>query len=231
MEMFKETNWKEIWQKRTVNLEGFTIENSLIADGYDTKQSTMSFERLKIVKSFVETKVKIQQSDAIFEIGCGSGAFLYPWYIDGFEVSGIDFSEALIKGAKVLMPNGNWKVCDAKNVDTIEQYDYVLSYGVFLYFPDHSYAEEVVAKMLVKAKKAICIFDIPDADLRDQTETMRRNLNGDNYDKLYKSLSHLYFQKSWWLNLAKKHGKQIEIFQIPHSYESMKYRFSVIIHN
>lgn len=230
MEISKETNWKEIWQKRHVNLKNFTIENSLIADGYDTKQSTMSLTRFKNVKKFIETKITIQQHDTIFEIGCGSGAFLYPWYIDGFKVSGIDFSESLIQGAKALMPDGNWEVCDALEVDITKKHDFVMSYGVFLYFPDLSYAEKIVVKMLTKAKKAVCIFDIPDADLKNQTEKMRRNLNGEDYDRMYKSLSHLYFHKSWWLDLAKENKKKIEIFQIPHYYESMKYRFSVIIH-
>lgn len=227
--MMNKNKWKEVWGKREVDVNYFTIECSLKANGYDTAQSTLSLDRLQRVHDFINTKITLQKNDSLFEVGCGSGSFLYPWYLKGVEVGGIDYSEPLINGAKVLMSTGNWQISEATDFDSSIQSDYVLSYGVFLYFPNHEYAERVLKKMVLKAKKAVCIFDIPDLDLKEATESMRRELNGENYNIIYQDLDHLYFHKSWWINLANQLGKNIEIFQIPHSYESMKYRYSVII--
>jgi len=227
--MINKNKWKEVWGKREVDVNYFTIESSLKANGYDTVQSTLSLDRLQRIHDFINTKITPQKNDSLFEVGCGSGSFLYPWYLHGAEVGGIDYSEVLINGAKVLMPKGNWQISEATDFDSNIQSDYVLSYGVFLYFPNYDYAERVLKKMVLKAKKAVCIFDIPDLDLKEATESMRRELYGENYDKIYQDLDHLYFHKSWWINLAHQLGKKIEIFQIPHSYESMKYRYSVII--
>jgi ubiquinone/menaquinone biosynthesis C-methylase UbiE len=132
-----EQNWKAIWDKRelfTINQmqnDEEIVSSLLRMDGFDSSTGWMNARSWIdfIEKMMIELNLK--KNDSVFEIGCGSGAFLYPIYKFGCEVGGLDFSEKLLSVCKSIFVNDDFYAADAKNMSEDKQYDYVVSCGVF----------------------------------------------------------------------------------------------------
>ncbi len=79
--------WKEIWNK-TDRVNDIVLETLIKADGFDVGSGSFSLDDWKkYTKEFYE-KLDIQRSDSVFDVGCGSGAFVYPLYIQKNTVGG-----------------------------------------------------------------------------------------------------------------------------------------------
>ena len=102
-------------------------------------------------------------------------------------------------------------------------------FGLFIYFPSIEYAEDVILKMLEKANHTVSIYELPNLDLKEECEQMRREDNS-NYDNDYKDLPHLYYSKQWFIQFALKHDLHLMIFdQLIPKYTNGKYRFCVVL--
>ncbi len=169
---------------------------------------------------------------SIFEVGCGSGAFLYNFWENKNNVGGIDYSSNLISIAKKYLINGHFENQEAIKLNTMEKYDFTVSNGVFFYFPSHSYAEKVLEKMIIKAVKGIAILDISDYDYIEESMKLRKGSMGDKeYKERYEGLDHLYYKKQWFVDIAKKHNLKIEIEQQNiNNYANNAYRFNVFMY-
>ena len=96
-----------------------------------------------------------------------------------------------------------------------DEFDAILSFSVFFYFPDYEYAEKVLSEMLRVSKKdaKILIADIPDLSKKEESERHRREaLSEEEYNRLYSEHSHLYYDKKWFEDFANKNGLFVEIF-------------------
>lgn len=223
-------NWKDIYNKEE-RLNKFILEMLIKADGFDSP--TGYFE----VNDWIEytklhyQKCNIKESDSIFEVGSGSGAFLYPLYLQGHNVGGIDFANSLIILANAIMPQNNFSTAQANVLDTVEQYDIVLSHGVFLYFTDLVYAREVIIKMIKKAISTIAILDINDESKKEKYHALRmQTMKKEEYEEKYKGLEHCFYEKSFFKNIADEHGLEIEIEnQDFKKYNNSQFRFNVIM--
>jgi len=234
--MDKAKTWDEIWNNRSISSvnqsQDISLQDMLIADGFDTPTARLnSLEYWEEYIRFIAKKTDLAPGDSIFEIGCGCGAFLYSWYKEGHRVGGIDYSGNLISFARQAMKGMDFQVAEAMGVDTDEKYDVVVSNGVFLYFKDYSYAGRVVEKMILKARKAIAILEIPDLAKREESERARRAaLPEGEYDKKYKGLQHLYFERDWFTQFSDKSGYKIEIFdQNVEGSQNSQFRFNVVM--
>ena len=99
--------------------------------------------------------------------------------------------------------------CDeAINLPTDIVYDSVLSNGVFHYFPDVKYAENVLEKMLKKARQSIGILDIHDIEKKEAFMEYRIN-NTPDYKERYKDLPKLFYRKEFFQEFANKHNLKI----------------------
>ena len=176
------------------------------------------------------SKLGIISGDTIFDVGCGSGAFVYPLYLQTHRVGGVDFSMSLINLAKVIMPSSNYICDEAVNIDT-SAYDFVISHSVFHYFKDLDYARDVLIKMIKKANKQIGIFDINDKSKEEKHHEVRMDCMGeDEYREKYNGLEHLFFDKSWFEQIAKEFGLEVSIFdQTFENYSNSSLRFNVIM--
>lgn len=224
--------WFEIWNKDKKLCDEYSILQSLIyADGFDSAIGKVTEDSWMNYVNKISEKLNITVNDSIYDVGCGSGAFLYPFYQKGHKVGGIDYSKSLIDIAQSVMNDMAFTNNEAINIYTQLKYDYVLSNGVFFYFTDLNYAQQVLEKMLLKANKAVAIFDIPDLFKKEICECYRkRALPEGEYEKKYMGLDHLYFSKDWFVEIANKFGYQIEVFdQIMENYGNSKYRFNIII--
>jgi trans-aconitate methyltransferase len=223
-------NWKEIWEDRVANIEDVTHVELLKANGYDSSRSNLTPDTLKVAQNYYSKIIDLHLKDSIYEVGCGSGAFLYPLWLHNHRVGGIDLSHNLIEVAEVNLSEGDFVQGEATEINTEEKYDHVMSFGCFLYFPSHAYAEDVILKMLDKATKTVSIYEIPDEAYKNECEEMRRENVGPSYDTDYQGLQHLYFSKQWFCDFAYKHNLHLTIFdQVIPDYESGKYRFCVVL--
>lgn len=84
--------------------------------------------------------LNIQPADSVFDAGCGCGAWLdslerqFPQKM--LEISGLDFASGLIDIANRRLPQGKWRVGDARQYTDIpdDSFDVSVSFGVFFYF-------------------------------------------------------------------------------------------------
>ena len=212
-------NWKKVWNKRKlpvpeckelneeINREDENFLSELIKiNGFDggSGKSDIAAVIWKVYRDLIKKCLNIQDDDSLFEVGCGCGAMLYPFYNAGHTVGGIDYSSKLIQYAISILPKAELICGDAFEINDIK-YDFVISNSVFHYFSDYDYSSIVIKKMYEKANKGIAVLDIPDLYLKEQCENKRRYQVPDYHNK-YKNLSHLYYPKGFFLDFAEKCG-------------------------
>ena len=222
--------WKTIWNKDD-RINRVVLEMLVKADGFDSPTGGFSLEDWISYTEMQYAKLNLRSDDAIFDVGCGSGAFVYPLFLRGHKVGGIDYSQVLISLANAIMPNSDFINKEAIKIDSSKRYDIVLSHSVFFYFKDLNYAKSVLLKMIKKANKSIAIFDINDtAKEREYHKIRMKTMTREEYKKKYNGLEHLFFTKDFFRNIAKEHGLRIEIWdQSFKGYHNSQFRFNVIM--
>jgi SAM-dependent methyltransferase len=225
-------HWKRVWDQRRLDPSaGSTLAQLMMADGLDTSFGRVGEGAWRAFVRSVAADLAITSADAVFEVGCGAGAFLYDLYQDGVTVAGVDQSEALVGFARDVMPAGVFSVADAAAIDPDEPYDVVVACGVLLYFPDLTYAADVIAKMCRKARRGVAILDTPDLAKRDRALAVRRaSMGPDEYEARYAGLDHLYYGKEWMRNALASHGLtgvRVDDQRVA-GYPNASYRFNAI---
>jgi len=209
---------------------GSLLARLMAADGLDTGFGSVGEEPWRRFVLETAAALGITPGRSVFEVGCGAGAYLYELYRQGCRVAGLDASSALMGYAEQAMPEAQWQLADASQLDPSTKYDFVISSGVFLYFPSLDYAQRVLERMVRKARHGVMVLDVPDLATRDQAEAMRRRMAGEEaYASKYEGLDHLYISKRWFrstlapLNVAdvRIRNQQIE------GYANSAYRYNV----
>jgi trans-aconitate methyltransferase len=228
-------NWYTIWNRKEITDTDKSILASLIAaDGFDTAYGGIEESSWIYYIQRQAIKLEISPDDSIFEVGCGAGAFLYPFYQQGNPVAGIDYSAKLVKIAKDTMPKAAISMGEAVDISMKNQFDLVVSNAVFLYFPNYEYAANVLHNMVNIAKKSIGVFEIPDFAKKSAALKMRKGMMGEaEYEEKYRGLDHLYFSKNWFREVLATEDVKVTIEdQDIRGYGNSDYRFNVFIrHN
>jgi trans-aconitate methyltransferase len=99
----------------------------------------------------------------VFEVDCGVGDFLFPFYMNGYLVGGIDADADAIEQARVAMPNGTFQVATAATLDPAVPWDVVVCRSLSS-APSTNFTRGLVARMLAKATHAIVLLDVPAQD-------------------------------------------------------------------
>lgn len=225
-------NWKEIWNRRTGPCEwNGDLDDLINLDGFDTGAGRIDVADWRIYVERIAEKLGIKNNDTVFEVGCGAGAFLYALRERfSIAVGGIDYADGLIAAANHAIPDGEFKVMEAKAIYTFPEYDYVIANSVFHYF-HFEYAAEVMERMINKAKIAVAVMEIPDVTTKEESEALRRDImSTDEYERKYKGLEHTYYAGDWFKEQAKARGFTCELFGgcVP-NYAQNRFRFSCII--
>ena len=97
----------------------------------------------------------------VFEVDCGDGEFLYPLYVNGYRVGGMDGDPAMIEKALAAMPEGLFTVGLASALDPAAPWDVVVCWSL-AGAPDLDYARGVLARMFAKATHAIALLGVPE---------------------------------------------------------------------
>ena len=79
--------WQEIWNKND-RINRIILEMLIKADGFDSGAGSFSVDDWLEYTNTIYNLINIQKEDTVFDVGCGSGAFLYPLYLDGHIVGG-----------------------------------------------------------------------------------------------------------------------------------------------
>jgi trans-aconitate methyltransferase len=222
--------WKKIWNKDE-RIHQIILETLIKADGFDSGAGSFSVEDWIDYTDELYDKLDIKNKDSIYDIGCGSGAFIYHLYLKNHQVGGVDYSTVLIDLANRMMPQSDFIINDASAITVSKKYDLVVSHSVFHYFRDLDYAKTVLEKMVDKASYKIAIFDINDENKKEAYHKVRMgDMSQEEYAKKYSGLEHMFYQKEWFEYMAKELGLKIEIFdQSFSSYTNASLRFNIIM--
>lgn len=212
--------WQEIWEKRTPVQSGKTIFSQIELielNGFD-HPGILNFTRWN--DWFLQLRKNAYANvDSIYEIGCGSGAFLN--YFSDLRIGGCDYSESLLTVARIQFPERHdFEKIAAQDIDIEIKYDNISSFSVFQYLTkDEAY--RTLSKMLDKAEKSFFIFDVPLKSIEQECEYFRRNEG-------MKVSFHTYFKPKFFLDFAFDNDCQVkfEMQNIP-SYMHNPYRFNV----
>lgn len=223
--------WQEIWNQRTVGLtEQLSLEDLLQLDGFAAGAGAIT---PPVWRAYVERRadeMRLAAGTSVFEVGCGSGAFLWPLHERGCRVSGIDYSSALIATAQRAIPAGTWRVGEADQPLGEKAYDAVIANSVFHYFPTAEYAKRVVHTMMTAARRAVAILDVPDTRLAAFDIAHRHKVLGKReYEKLYVGLNHLTFMPEWFEQQVSNNWSLKTLRQDIPNYGNNPYRFNVIM--
>ncbi|MDB9900847.1 class I SAM-dependent methyltransferase [Gammaproteobacteria bacterium] len=224
------SHWKKIWNKDD-RINQIILECLVKADGFDSGAGSFTLEDWEKYQLEYIHKLDISPSDTIYDVGCGSGAFLYDLYLQKHSVGGVDYSMSLINLANSIMPNGEFTCDEAININTDLAYDFTLSHSVFHYFKDLDYARDVVVKMIQKSNKKIGIFDINDKAKESLYHQIRMgDMGKQEYKEKYKGLDHSFYEKNWFKEIASAFNLKISIFdQTFENYSNSSLRFNVIM--
>jgi SAM-dependent methyltransferase len=225
-------SWHGIWsRRRPPGAAAPGLEDLLAADGFDV----LGHVDVPAWQAYVDTvaeRLGIAAGDSLFDVGCGAGAFLYPFHAAGHPVGGLDYSPPLLATARRAMPDGAFEEGEAIALRSAVRYDWVCANGLFLYFPDADYASGVLKRMAAKARKGIAILDVPDLATRDQALAARRAAyTGGDYEADYRGLEHLFLARDWWPEQAAALGLGCEVRdQHLAGYLHAPYRYNLYLH-
>ena len=227
-------DWKKIWNNED-RINKIILDFLVKADGFDSSYRKYETEDwIQYCDNFY-SKIGISMGDTIFEIGCGSGAFLYPLYLRKNLVGGIDYSINLLDLARKFMPESKLTCEDAVTLKLNNTYDVVLSHSVFQYFHDLNQAEMVLKTMNRLAKRKVAILDVNDVAKFDLFHTERikkyveEGFSEEDYKRKYLGLDHLFYSKEWFEELGEKLNLETEIFDQRAMINGIsKLRFNVI---
>ncbi len=70
----------------------------------------------------------------VLDLGCGGGEPIAGWLIDqGFQVTGVDLSLALLDRARSRWPDGDWRQADMRTLDLGERFDGIIGWDSFFH--------------------------------------------------------------------------------------------------
>lgn len=220
--------WKSVWERKGTHPSerAFAEEDLFAMNGYDTPLGNAGHEtREHLVRSIVDT-LALKPSESLLDVGCGSGAILSRLRSTGAALTGIDASSSLIKVARRAVPDVRLHVSEAKILPfSSATFDAILSFGVFLYFPDLPYATCALMEMLRVARRhsRLLVADIPDLEKKEQCLAARRAAGASLFPE------HLYYPKKFFQDFAEPHSLGVSIWdQNIASYANSPFRFNVL---
>lgn len=197
------------------------------ADGFDGAMAQMDAAAHSHIRRLIVENLRIESGMRVLEAGCGAGAALSLLVETGAALSGVDYSEPHIAIARKVLPDVDLHAGEVAMLPfDAGVFDAVFSYGVFLYFPDLTYAARVLAELLrvARAGAPLLIMDIPDGATRQECEVARRNAGASMQPP------HCYYQRAFFERFAAEHARSCRVFdqQVP-GYGNSRFRFNVLL--
>ena len=189
-------------------------------------------EFLKLIEDIKKKLMLEGKLDSILDVGCGNALVLN--HLKGFfqNIYGTDFSVNMVEKAQSLIPQGLFSQGEADSLKFKDnQFDRVLSYSIFHYFPSVTYGYKVIHEMIRVCKKdgVVLIGDLLD---KQQEATIKGGSNLE-YEK---KIPHIQRYSEWLffdlLELQKnfvKEGYKVEVLDQPNNFKCSHYRKDIRI--
>lgn len=156
-------NWKQIWEKKG-NLKIDDLKELGRYEDTTINPKDVAHEIVKILD--------IKKSDRVLHVDCGAG--MIGQYLDCDHV-GVGYSRSLV-GKHIDLLKHSVLVAEANDLPFKDKYfDKVFAYSVFHYFPDKSYAKEVIRELNRVCKGKIFIGDLPERSRRKEHLLFKRS--------------------------------------------------------
>ena len=227
-----QSRWHAIWSKRQRDGDGApTLAELLALDGFDILGG-VTVAAFRAHCDYLAVEMDLRAGETIFDVGCGAGAFLYPFHEQGHGVGGLDYAANLVQIAATAMPGADVQHGEAAMLESEPPFDAVVAHGSFLYFPDHAYAAAVLQRMVRKARRHLAILDVPDQERQAEALAARQaTLGPEEYARKYSGLDHLNFERDWFAKTLSAVDCTITVKQqsMP-GYLHNPYRFNVFVH-
>lgn len=150
-------DWHPIWERK-----GREDTADLIRlDGFEDTDINPREVAKKIV-----ALLGMKQDTTVLEVGCGAGMLAVNLIPFCGEYTGIDYSESLVAKHRDLIPkDSRTRRVVTGNADQLpygdDEFDCVIAYSVFHYFPSNEYALQAIREMERVARKAVFVGDVP----------------------------------------------------------------------
>lgn len=192
-------DWPRVWQgHRVARGAPGVLAHLLRADGFHGLGG-IAPEAWGDFATELGARLGLARGGSLYDVGCGSGALLYPFYGDDVRVGGIDYAARQVRRARWFMPEGEFAVGEAAELPVEPRWDAVVAHSVFQYFPSEDYAATVLRRMAAKATRALAILDVPDLARREDDEARRRAALGEAaYARRYAGLPLRYYDRAWF---------------------------------
>lgn len=223
--------WHEVWgQRQPAGAAPLALADLIALDGFDTLGG-VSEAAWRANCARLATCMALAPGESLFDVGCGAGAFLYPFYKQGQPVAGLDYAANLVQVAQRAMPGAAIAWGEAATLDIVPPADVVVSYSAFFYFPDLAYAATTLRRMTHKARRLVAVLDVPDRARQAAALAARQAaLGSEEYARRYAGLEHLYFDRGWFGEVLAGLDCTIEITdQAMAGYRHAAHRFDVLI--
>ncbi len=100
------------------------------ASEYDKRRSKALFE----ARWLARFTASLTPGDHVLDLGCGTGDPIARWFMaEGFTVTGVDFSEAMLKIARDRWPDGDWRKADMREFELDQQFDGIIAWNSFFH--------------------------------------------------------------------------------------------------
>jgi SAM-dependent methyltransferase len=218
--------WRDIWVRKGVKAPASaTLIDIAGFDWRDAGCGAMTEATWMELHASADGILDVRRGESLLEVGCGAGAFLFPFAKKGAVVTGIDYSPTLLEIARRLVPRGSFQQAEAIRLPYADgAFDKVASMGVFLHFPGWAYAEAALGEMLRVLKPAgrCLVLGINDADKREMAEAARRkNLGPERFRRLEADLRQEYYDRDLFRGFAARrrlrHGIADQLPGVSHS--------------
>ncbi|MBD3678997.1 MAG: class I SAM-dependent methyltransferase [Rhodobacteraceae bacterium] len=97
---------------------------------YDAQRSRALFE----ARWLARFAACLPAGGRVLDLGCGAGEPIASWFIaEGFDLTGVDFSSAMLDIARTRWPQGDWRQADMRDLDLGESFDGIIAWNSFFH--------------------------------------------------------------------------------------------------
>ncbi|WP_299547171.1 class I SAM-dependent methyltransferase [uncultured Tateyamaria sp.] len=110
---------------------------------YDAQRSRALFE----ARWLARFAVGLAPGARVLDLGCGTGEPIARWFkAEGFDVTGVDFSQPMLDIARSRWPDGDWRQGDMRDFDLGERFDGVIAWNSFFHLTESDH-RDCIARM------------------------------------------------------------------------------------